>query len=164
MRTSNYPAFGGRVIFKTRHLSILAAEWIDRALAQPHDGLAEGAYRNLVYALGLTSDLEFQFRGDENPMLEEMREFWQEYQRTPEEHRLTLAIQWRKETAPAVMDEWIVAVNAGTLPFRDPVKLPGHALTPEEQEQARDSNHPLAPSGATIASAAAPAPGTLLTR
>lgn len=146
-------AFEGRVVFHTRHASLGSLESIDQfvKLATEVDApFAEKYASELAYLLVLTPQIEFSFHGDENPMLSELKEFWEKYQKATGEKAVLLAIAWRKETSYVIMGEWVKAVNNASTPYRDPVTAPYEALTPEQKAEADDPESFLASNAANL--------------
>lgn len=146
MATVKIGGFNGRAIFHTRHLSIGALESVEQftlsAKALSPD-FAEKYANEIGYLLALTPEINFAFQGDENPMLVEFKEFWEQYQKAAGEQAVHLALAWRKETHHLIIDEWIKAINTAASPYHDPVTAPYEQLTQAEKTEADNPETPL---------------------
>lgn len=102
-----------------------------------------GALNTIVNVLGLTEDIAFDFQGDENPMLLELREFWKAYGKVSGAKVAKLAVEWYEDTSHHITNEWTQAVADVLLPFRQPAKLPRNMMTEEEKEALEAEDSPL---------------------
>lgn len=154
--TTPFSAFEGRVVFHCRHISRQSVI-VARAMRENIENLPDDPVKHydldideIVTLLTSTHDIHFNFRGDEGVMLQELRNFWSDYSKTPHTGRQTaeLVVDWAIHTSETVFSEWIQAVNAALQPVRKPEQLPGVALTDEEKAEVQNPDSPLVLEGA----------------
>ncbi len=148
-RTHKRAAWDGRVVFCTRPVSYGTLEEMNeyKALLEKHhaDLIKKlPAIEDLPMLLAMTGDLEFYFQGDEEPLLEDLRDFWQAFSAVEDrKKRLAQAVEWRKITNSTITDEWIQATNDSQVPFRRPAQLPEKMLEDDERVEAANPESPL---------------------
>ncbi len=149
-RTLNSAAWGGRVVFQTRHISFGLLEEADDMTRRIQEQCPELPERlnlnNLSLMLVATPDIEFNFEGDENPPLEELRDFWQAFKAAQPASQVELAIHWYKYTTNDVIAKWLEALNQASMSVRRVEQLPPNLLTEEERAELEDPTSPLAES------------------
>lgn len=144
-------AFEGRVVFATRHASLmtlLEAERIEKAalaaLGEVNDTI-KAVVRDMAALVSQTESITFHFAGNEADMLTDLRDFWEAYARADDGP--LLAARWRMSASFAVVSAWTRAVNAAESPYIDPETSPLEVLTPEQRKEAADPDSPLAVGG-----------------
>ena len=142
-----YSAFEGRVEFHCRHYSpLLAME--DKKLREqlkdaPHVKEWIGWFEDFMACIVNTTEIKFNFQGDESNMLKSFKLFWES------RVKLKPTEQWLKfmDIGIKIHDEWVTAVNREAMPYYDPVQVPEAVLTTAEREAAHDLESPLAQVG-----------------
>jgi hypothetical protein len=144
-----FACFGGRVNFHIANVSIrTVAKMTELRKKFEESGEPEVVtYAHMVGELAdilvLTYNITFDFKGDENASLTDLKDFWESWtSNKPDEKKIRHAIDWRLDTTTTVYNEWMRAVDLSQTPVREASALPDRYLTPEEVSQAK-SDTPL---------------------
>lgn len=144
------PSFGGRLVWTIEPITLkveLSARAKAKALvaAGALDAEWQDEAENFFILLGCTKGLEYRPRAHDHSSFQAFQDFIQKWNK-PSQEMATDSYAWvmRTELPYQLITAWRAAYVQGQYGWANPNELPTYALRPDQAEEAKAKNSPLA--------------------